>query len=807
MLNNYNYGGIDEMQKINNHAGTRRLFLLFISMVLLSCAAQAATYYVAPTGSNENSGGIEEPWATPAYAASQLQPGDTLIIRDGEYVLQDYGEDRILPQSGSPEAWITIKGEEGCRPSLIGTNNLANAIDLSAVHYVKMENLEIKSDGTNPFRDAIACWEPASNIILRNLYIHHIDEFGINIQDIDGLSLLDSTIEYCGFGSVGGAAGVAGGWRNVLIKNCRLAYSGHYYQGTPGPSPYDRPDGFGIEPSEGPIEIADTTSTHNRGDGLDSKADRTYIHHCIVSHNSCDGIKIWGDETVIENCLVYDTGDGDTSPTPWSGLVAHSTVPNARFTIVNTIVVDNPKRQGYPMYVQYDDRDVPIQLTMKNCIISHGEGALWIGPSVIFTLDNNLFYRPESDVPIEVGNQGYTSAQIEAGALGPGNLARDPLFVDYGSVDPLGYQLQEISPGVDSGAAQGAPQDDLLHRPRPAGQGYDMGCFENQPSEPQGWSSLGGYITSSPSSIVDSMGQTEIWVKGGDDSLWVNIDGTWHGKGGFLTSDPFAVKDYNGKTHVFVRGGDGSLWDFIYDPALDTGHWKSLGGYITEMPTAVQDPVNHDIMRVAVIGGDNALWICDFDINSKAYVWASQGGVLTTHPYILFDPSDTEHILVRGGDNALWDKKGVWSGSSYTRTWSSLGGYLANAPIATIQPGVNNHIAVFVKGGDDALWMCDVLSDSETETGTWHGLGGVITTDPFVVADPSANKIHAFVRGSDSALWENIFSTSPWNPGGNQWQGIGGLLLAYRPGACIASNTQAFVIGTDYALWRNMHIS
>jgi hypothetical protein len=458
------------------------------------------------------------------------------------------------------------------------------------------------------------------------------------------------------------------------------------------------------------------------------------------------------------------------------------------------------------MYVQYDDRDVPIQLTMKNCIISHGQGPLWIGPSVAFTSDSNLFYRPQSDVPVEVGNQGYTSAQIEAGALGPGNLARDPLFVDYGCADPSGYQLQEISPGIDSAAAQGAPQDDLLHRPRPAGQGYDMGCFENQPSEPQGWSSLGGYITSSPSVIVDSMGQTEIWVKGGDDSLWVNIDGTWHGKGGFLTSDPFAVKDYYGKTHVFVCGGDGSVWDFIYDPALETGYWKSLGGYITKMPTAAQDPVNHDIMRVAVIGGDSALWICDFDINSKTYVWASQGGFLTARPYILFDPSGIEHILVRGGDNALWDKKGVRSGSSYTRIWSSLGGYLANAPIATIQPGVNNHVAVFVKGGDNALWVCDVLSDSELETGTWHGLGGVITTDPFVVADTSANKIHAFVRGSDSALWENILSTSPWNPGGNQWQGIGGLLLSFRPGACIASNTQAFVIGTDHALWRNMHI-
>jgi len=340
-----------------------------------------------------------------------------------------------------------------------------------------------------------------------------------------------------------------------------------------------------------------------------------------------------------------------------------------------------------------------------------------------------------------------------------------------------------------------------------AGTGWagSTATFATSTPPAPGWSSLGGYITSIPSAVTDCLGRTEIWVRGGDNSLWVNIDGTWHGKGGFLTSDPFAAIDFNGKVHVLVRGGDGSLWDFIYDPALDTGHWKSLGGYITGKPTAAQDPADQGIMRVAVIGGDNALWICDLDINAETCVWTNLGGCLSTGPYILFDPSGTEHILVRGCDNALWDKKGDWGGSSYTRSWNFLGGYLANAPIATIQPGVNNHIAVFVKGGDDALWVCDVLSDSEPETGTWHGLGGVITTDPFVVADPSASKIHAFVRGSDSALWENIFSTSPWNPDGNQWQGIGGLLLDYTPGAFIASDTQAFVIGTDHALWRNTH--
>jgi YD repeat-containing protein len=213
-----------------------------------------------------------------------------------------------------------------------------------------------------------------------------------------------------------------------------------------------------------------------------------------------------------------------------------------------------------------------------------------------------------------------------------------------------------------------------------------------------GWKALGGVITSSPSAIIDSQDQTEVWVKGGDNALWLNIDGSWQGKRGYLTSDPFAVEDYNGRIHVLARGGDNAAWDFIYDPVSHSGEWVGLGGYITEGLTAAMDPANHNLMRVAARGGDEALWTCDLDINIKSSSWSFQGGVLTSRPYILFDPSGREHILVRGGDNALWDRNGDWTGSSYTRTWSPLGGILANSPVATIEPGADSRIAVFAKG-------------------------------------------------------------------------------------------------------------
>ncbi len=449
------------------------------------------TYYVSPNGSNLNPGTAEQPWATPAFGARQLQPGDTLIIRSGTYILRDFGEDVIVPPSGRADAWITIKGEEGDRPVLVGTDNLMAAINLSGASYVRIENLEITSDQQHPFREGINAWEPAAHIILDNLYIHHLDEMGIDLRDIDDLQLLNSRIEYCGFGAVGGPTGEQGGWRNILIRGCRLSYSGHYYQGViDNPNnPYDRPDGFGIEPSDGPVEIADTIVEHNRGDGLDSKADNTYIHNCIVANNSCDGIKVWGSNSKIENCLIYGTGDGDAAPTPWAGLVIDQVeTPGAYFEIVNTTVHDNPQRTGYPMYVQYDST-TPITLVMRNSIVSGGEGVVYIGDAVNFTAEHNIFYRPGQSVQVHANGRDYAAEQIEAGELGPGNISRDPLFVSPAWGTEGDYHLQAGSPAIDSGTATGAPTIDLEYRSRPAGEGYDIGAYEfsSRDEEPLIW--------------------------------------------------------------------------------------------------------------------------------------------------------------------------------------------------------------------------------------------------------------------------------------------------------------------------------
>lgn len=476
-------GYTPQSQSVNVPAGDT----VIVNFSFPSPAIGGNIYYVSPTGSNSNPGTRERPWATPGYGSRQLRPGDTLVILGGRYVLSSY-DDIITPPSGTPSAWITIKGEDENRPVLVGRESLNSAIDLSGVSYIRIENLEITHDNQASGKD-VYFWDgvylarlPASHIVLRGLYIHHIDGTGMNFQDINDLQVIDCRIEYCGFGAMGGPAAGICGWRNVKIQGCRLSWSGHYYQGIYGVNPnnpYDRPDGFGIEASEGPIEIVDTVAEHNRGDGIDSKAANTLISRCIVANNRCDGVKLWGDNSRVESTLVYGRGDGDPQPTPWSAIVIHTEKRGARFEIAN-VTVDDFLGHNYVMYAQYDFPEIPVILTIRNTIFcSRGqeEPHIFIGRDTILTADHNLFYFPNCAFVLVHGNKSYTFSNISE--LGEGNIYGDPLFVSPAWGREGDYHLRRGSPAIDAGTPVGAPSTDLEGTPRPQGNAYDIGAYES----------------------------------------------------------------------------------------------------------------------------------------------------------------------------------------------------------------------------------------------------------------------------------------------------------------------------------------
>jgi len=156
----------------------RAVVLAIVAAAVPPSSAPAATYYVAPGGDDAGAGSAAAPWAHPAYGARRLQPGDTLILRAGTYVLSDYGSDIIRPPSGTASAWITLRGESGGRAVLAGRDDLAMAMELGGTSYVRIENLEITHDSAASgqavrFRDGISIVDaPAEHIVLDNVHIH-----------------------------------------------------------------------------------------------------------------------------------------------------------------------------------------------------------------------------------------------------------------------------------------------------------------------------------------------------------------------------------------------------------------------------------------------------------------------------------------------------------------------------------------------------------------------------------------------------------------------------------------------------------
>ena len=84
----------------------------------ISPFSTGTTYYVAANGSDDNSGTIDAPLKTSTAAAAKLQPGDTLIFREGTY----NGVMVFQGRGSSNEEPITIKACEGENATLTSDN-------------------------------------------------------------------------------------------------------------------------------------------------------------------------------------------------------------------------------------------------------------------------------------------------------------------------------------------------------------------------------------------------------------------------------------------------------------------------------------------------------------------------------------------------------------------------------------------------------------------------------------------------------------------------------------------------------------
>lgn len=80
------------------------------------------SYYVSPSGSDSSPGTLAQPFATVQYGVNQLYPGDTLILRDG-----NYHEIVTVARSGTASAPIAIQAYTGETATLIGAQPITGS--------------------------------------------------------------------------------------------------------------------------------------------------------------------------------------------------------------------------------------------------------------------------------------------------------------------------------------------------------------------------------------------------------------------------------------------------------------------------------------------------------------------------------------------------------------------------------------------------------------------------------------------------------------------------------------------------------
>jgi hypothetical protein len=209
----------------------------------------AATYVVAPDGSDDNPGTVNRPLSTLAKAVSRVRPGQTIALRGGVYRLTDPVEITI---SGTASKRIVLSNYRGERPVLDGARLPADAAAVTQRGgYWTVQGLEIRGAPGHGY----LC-RSCRHDIFRALSIHDDGRTGLMLRDADtiGNQVLDSDL----FGNHDDAAGGEfadglgieyGSGEDNVVRGCRL------YRNSD--------DGLGLHEFTSPVTIDSTWSFDN----------------------------------------------------------------------------------------------------------------------------------------------------------------------------------------------------------------------------------------------------------------------------------------------------------------------------------------------------------------------------------------------------------------------------------------------------------------------------------------------------------------------------------------------------------------
>jgi len=149
--------------------GCNLVVFVVLSAFGFSVVARGATYYVSSEGKDDYDGSVNSPFKTIQYAADLVNPGDTVVVRDGVYSGSSTNLVTVK-RSGTADAWITFRSENKWGAILDGSNVKHSCVGFARVSYVSIEGFEIRNAPWG------GLWSNAGakHILVRGNHIHHI---------------------------------------------------------------------------------------------------------------------------------------------------------------------------------------------------------------------------------------------------------------------------------------------------------------------------------------------------------------------------------------------------------------------------------------------------------------------------------------------------------------------------------------------------------------------------------------------------------------------------------------------------------
>jgi hypothetical protein len=430
-----------------------RLILLALFAMVAAFAmpitATATTYYVAATGSDTNNGSSPTPFKTIQHAADLVQPGDIVLVGQGNYAGFILGW--VAPTAGTAAAPITFKADPSAPVGtvVINARNNKTAVGIDAepgCDYINVDGFTIVGGtggiGHYPNRGSGVKMTGQFDQVT-NCIVHDIDYgFGIFCDNATGVLFQGNTVYNISWGpaqSVGLGHGiyVSGNSTGAQVRSNLVhdnAYIGIHVNG---------------EPDLVQNAVIENNIVYNNGQNA----------------LNCDGLQ----SSIVRNNLFYGYQN--------YGIVLYqigASGPSNNNVIVNNTIVSAVAGAGAALRI--------LNGATGNTVLNN----------ILLGSDGNACRISSDSLPGLVSDYNVVSAKFQSEDTGATQTLAQwrtqtshdthsftataaSLFVSVSGSD---YHLSSTSPAIDAGTATDAPPTDLEVHNRPQGNGYDIGCYE-----------------------------------------------------------------------------------------------------------------------------------------------------------------------------------------------------------------------------------------------------------------------------------------------------------------------------------------